>query len=31
VQKWSEETWRSKKAENIDELLRQYGPAPEKL
>jgi hypothetical protein len=31
VQKWSEETWRSKKAENTDTLLKQYGPAPERL
>jgi hypothetical protein len=31
VQKWSEETWRSKKAQNTDELLKQYGPPPEKL
>jgi len=31
VQKWSEETWRSKKAENTDALLKQYGPAPERL
>ena len=31
VQKWSEETWRSKKAENADALLKQYGPAPERL
>lgn len=31
VQKWAEETWRSKKAQNIDALLKQYGPCPEKL
>jgi hypothetical protein len=31
VEKWAEETWRSKKAVNIDELIRKYGPAPEKL
>jgi hypothetical protein len=31
VKKWVEETWRSKNAANVDELLKQYGPCPEKL
>jgi hypothetical protein len=31
IKRWAEDTWRSKKAENTDDLLKQYGPAPEKL
>jgi len=31
AQKWVEETWRSRKAENIEELLQKCGPAPQKL
>lgn len=31
VKKWAEETWRSKKAENVDTLIKQYGTCPEKL
>jgi hypothetical protein len=31
VTRSSEETWRSKKTENLDELLKQYGPTPQTL
>jgi hypothetical protein len=31
IKRWAEETWRSKKAQNTDDLLKQFGPAPEKL
>jgi hypothetical protein len=31
VQKSLEETWHSKKAKSVDELLKQFGACPEKL
>lgn len=31
VKKWVEETWRSKKSNEVDDLLKQYGACPEKL
>lgn len=31
VKKWDEETWRSKKNEQVEELLQKYGPAPKNL
>ena len=31
VKKWVEETWRSKKSNEVDELLKQYGACPERL
>jgi len=31
VQKWSEETFRSKKTADVDSALKQYGPCPERL
>lgn len=31
TKKSSEETWRSKTATNIEGLLREYGPSPERL
>ena len=31
VEKWSEETYRSKKVADLDAALKQYGPCPERL
>jgi hypothetical protein len=31
VKKWKEETWRSKKPEQVTELEKKYGPCPENL
>jgi len=31
VKKWKEETWRSKKAEEVKALEEKYGPSPDKL
>lgn len=31
VKKWSEETWRSKKPDEVGTALGQFGPCPEKL
>lgn len=31
VEKWAEETWRSKKPAEVDELLQKYGPCPQQL
>lgn len=31
IKRWCEETWRSKKADNIDQLLQQYGQPPQQL
>lgn len=31
VKKWKEETWRSKKADEVKALEEKYGPSPDKL
>jgi hypothetical protein len=31
IKKWVEETWRSKKSNEVDDLLKKYGPCPERL
>jgi len=31
VKRWKEETWRSKKPEQVTELEKKYGPCPENL
>jgi hypothetical protein len=31
VKKWSEETWRSKKADEVEAGLKQFGACPERL
>lgn len=31
IKKWDEETWRSKKSEQVGELLQKYGPCPKNL
>jgi len=31
VKKWKEETWRSKKPEQVTDLEKKYGPCPENL
>jgi hypothetical protein len=31
IKKWVEETRRSKKTSEVDDLLKQFGPCPEKL